>query len=233
MLFEAVGKEPPKFTFSADEEVVFIDRAANYLRMVTVRGVHWEKGVTPSFSIKFADGTVKSNITGLDLDRTPAFLKVLRENPDAGFLRTEDSTEFYKKQQVNESGQHSTSSPLQQQPQMYLSQNISKALEPDENDLVDGYFDSPTHQLEEVISQLNSVPVTRNKIRCLMPGVWLNDEVINYYIELLKVLIYTSVCQHMRISFSYVPSTCCISFVTRQVQHPRSVSSSTLTSGIS
>lgn len=211
MLFAAFGhQEAPELTFFAGEVVVFFEKAAMYLHLVTVREVHWEHGTNPRYSIVLADGTVKSNITYAELDKT--FLKVLEADPDAGFLRAEDKAAFYSKQRA-------ACAILAQH-----SQNMSAALEPDEDKLVDGYLDSPLHLLEAVVSELNSVPVTRNKIRCLLPTEWLNDEVINFYIELLKVLTHTCTCtcacsQHtyLRIHYhrhiflhgkiSYVPST--------------------------
>ena len=41
---------------------------------------------------------------------------------------------------------------------------------------------APTEELAE----LNNVPVSRRDIATLRPGEWLNDEVINFYMELLK-----------------------------------------------
>jgi len=220
MLFAAFGQEAPELTFFAGEVVVFSETAASYLHVVTVREVHWgEHGMNPRYSIELADGTVKSDITYAELDKSPVLLEVLKADPDAGFLRAEDKAAFYSKQLA------ACATPAQH------SQNMSAALEPDEDELVDGYFNSPLHLLEEVISELNSVPVTRNTIRCLLPVEWLNDEVINYYIELLKVLTHTrSQHTYLRTTLTEMFLTCC-SFVTRHLQHPRSVSSSTLTSG--
>ena len=37
----------------------------------------------------------------------------------------------------------------------------------------------------QVINQINGIPVTREGALCLRPGVWLNDEDINFVLELL------------------------------------------------
>ena len=37
------------------------------------------------------------------------------------------------------------------------------------------------------VNERNNIPVTREKILCLNPREWLNDEVINFFLELLKV----------------------------------------------
>lgn len=39
---------------------------------------------------------------------------------------------------------------------------------------------------ESVVMEKFSIPMTRYKISCLRQGVWLNDEVINFYMQLLK-----------------------------------------------
>ena len=38
----------------------------------------------------------------------------------------------------------------------------------------------------QVINELNNIPVTREKVQCLHKREWLNDEVINFFIELIK-----------------------------------------------
>ena len=61
----------------------------------------------------------------------------------------------------------------------------NRALTAAEVVLVDGYLSSDGNPLE-LLAQLNDIPVTREKMLCLRPGEWLNDEVINFFMELLK-----------------------------------------------
>jgi len=52
---------------------------------------------------------------------------------------------------------------------------------------VDAYLAPPPGVDEsEVINEVDNVPVTREKILCLQPREWLNDEVINFFMGLLK-----------------------------------------------
>jgi len=46
----------------------------------------------------------------------------------------------------------------------------------------------PDRNLDEVVARGKKVELTREKLLCLVPGEWLNDEVINFYFELLQTL---------------------------------------------
>jgi len=37
-----------------------------------------------------------------------------------------------------------------------------------------------------VLHELSNIEISKEKFQCLRPGRWLNDEVINLYLELLK-----------------------------------------------
>jgi Ulp1 family protease len=41
------------------------------------------------------------------------------------------------------------------------------------------------HADQEVLIHKYNIPMTREKISCLKPGTWLNDEVINFYVEMM------------------------------------------------
>ena len=43
----------------------------------------------------------------------------------------------------------------------------------------------PPHS-EEILTYNFGIPVTRRIVRCLNPGVWLNDEIINFQMQLLQ-----------------------------------------------
>jgi len=63
----------------------------------------------------------------------------------------------------------------------------NRQLTAEEDALVDGYLDDlPGADHDEVINEVNGTPVTRLKILCLQPMEWLNDEVVNFFMELLK-----------------------------------------------
>eukprot|EP01041_Mallomonas_annulata_P013083 gene13083-27619_t len=44
---------------------------------------------------------------------------------------------------------------------------------------------SPPHDDQVLVEKFN-IPMSRAKLSCLTPGAWLNDEVINFYMQLLK-----------------------------------------------
>jgi hypothetical protein len=54
----------------------------------------------------------------------------------------------------------------------------------EENDIVSGVINGP-NSLEVLIEKFNT-PMDRNKMMCLKPSQWLNDEVINFYMCMLK-----------------------------------------------
>jgi hypothetical protein len=59
-----------------------------------------------------------------------------------------------------------------------------KMLSPEQEEEVQGKIFGGGPESEVLVSCFN-VHVTREKIRCLRPGVWLNDEVVNFYMQLL------------------------------------------------
>ena len=61
----------------------------------------------------------------------------------------------------------------------------NRALTAAEAELVDDYLSGDGNP-SELLAELNNIPVTREKVLCLRPGEWLNDEVINFFMELLK-----------------------------------------------
>jgi len=61
----------------------------------------------------------------------------------------------------------------------------NRALTAAEVELVDDYLSGDGNP-SELLAELNNIPVTREKVLCLRPGEWLNDEVINFFMELLK-----------------------------------------------
>jgi Ulp1 family protease len=54
-----------------------------------------------------------------------------------------------------------------------------------DNELVTDALNNP-HPPGEVLIEKYSIPITRQKIKCLCPSVWLNDEIINFYMQLLS-----------------------------------------------
>ena len=63
----------------------------------------------------------------------------------------------------------------------------NRPLTEEEEATVDVYLHpSPGADESQIISELNNIPVTREKVLCLQPREWLNDEVINFFMELLK-----------------------------------------------
>jgi Ulp1 family protease len=47
---------------------------------------------------------------------------------------------------------------------------------------------------EEVVIDKFKIPMTVSNIECLRPGIWLNDEVINFYMRMLQVRWSGCVC---------------------------------------
>eukprot|EP01053_Blabericola_migrator_P000083 Blabericola_migrator_1__82@NODE_101_length_14318_cov_135_243281_g28_i1_p5_GENE_NODE_101_length_14318_cov_135_243281_g28_i1NODE_101_length_14318_cov_135_243281_g28_i1_p5_ORF_typecomplete_len499_score66_35Peptidase_C48/PF02902_19/5_1e39Acetyltransf_14/PF03421_16/0_21Peptidase_C5/PF00770_18/1_2Peptidase_C5/PF00770_18/2_7e02_NODE_101_length_14318_cov_135_243281_g28_i1993311429 len=54
-----------------------------------------------------------------------------------------------------------------------------------EEALVDNLLQSASYEVS-VVSEIDSVQITTRDLRCLLPGEWLNDEVINAYMNLLN-----------------------------------------------
>ncbi|KAJ3699885.1 hypothetical protein LUZ61_003590 [Rhynchospora tenuis] len=57
--------------------------------------------------------------------------------------------------------------------------------EEDEEEVYSALYGSDRHTIL-VTHESSNIEITKEIIRCLMPGGWLNDEVINLYLELLK-----------------------------------------------
>ena len=62
----------------------------------------------------------------------------------------------------------------------------NRPLTAEEEAIADEYLVDELHDPDEVINEANLTPVSRLKIRCLEPTEWLNDEVINFFMGLLK-----------------------------------------------
>ena len=66
----------------------------------------------------------------------------------------------------------------------------------DNNSLADAQFCAPCEALvdaalgqelnDEVLMEKFNISITREKLRCLRDGVWLNDEVVNFMVKLLQ-----------------------------------------------
>ena len=64
----------------------------------------------------------------------------------------------------------------------------NRALTAGEEAIADEYLGGELHNPDQVINDImNFAPVSRLKIRCLMPTEWLNDEVVNFSMGLLQV----------------------------------------------
>ena len=223
---EAIGALAKQMFFPAPKLVVFgtgdrVLYAGSDTEVVEVKvvGVRWEDG-QPHYTIRLP-GNMERTVTQEELWQEAKWQKRLNDLPNMSLYCQQDMAECVN---GDNSDQASPESDKIEQPatrthaQPYASSsqgqpvtrtNISAALEPDEIKIVNAYFDTGDKteaQLgREVISELNNIPVTRLKIMCLQPTIWLNDEVINYYIELLKVLTCGMCNQHAYCVLTIVP----------------------------
>ena len=75
----------------------------------------------------------------------------------------------------------------EQQPRVGSRTVYNRPLTAAEEAIADEYLVDVLHDPDEVINDIvNFAPVSRCKIRCLEPTEWLNDEVVNFFMGLLK-----------------------------------------------
>ncbi|CAM0907395.1 unnamed protein product [Alopecurus aequalis] len=63
---------------------------------------------------------------------------------------------------------------------------LFKPLTHEEENEVNGFLYGSGHSKDSVVHERSNIEITREKLGCLRPRGWLNDEVINLYLELLK-----------------------------------------------
>eukprot|EP00249_Psilotum_nudum_P014522 c24862_g2_i1 orf=1-1755(-) len=99
------------------------------------------------------------------IERTASQLTGLQVTREKGFVRSQQRRLSDKEETLSV-----TLSPLSQE----------------EEQLVDNALKGRNRCEVLVLHKKSNIDITRHVMQCLLPGVWLNDEVINLYLELLK-----------------------------------------------